>query len=158
MKKHDSPPSSADLDVIQDQAAPVKGQLAPTSAPATSGGSSRRKLLFAAGGLGLLLLGLGIGLAIGLPLAFSKRGSSSSSRGGEAVQLIAGGADTPKGITRTFYLAADPVDWDYLPAGRNLCSGKAFTDEAALSVRKGVGSKYKKAAYRQYADGSFKVR
>ena len=129
----------------------VKGGDAKLTAP-----PKRRGLLYAAAGAGLLLLGLGIGLAIGLPLAFKNKNSSK----GEAVQLSAGGdgsVNQIKGTTRTFYLAADPIDWDYVPSRKNLCTNQAFTDESALYVSKGIGTKYKKAVYRQYKDESFKV-
>jgi hypothetical protein len=160
-----------DLAVLPDQSHVAKqpvhaGGKAP---PGSNGGSSgnglsstsrRRGLWLAAGGLGLLLVGLGIGLAIGLPLAFSRRNAR-----GTAVQLNAGGeggggsgAALQSGTTRTYYLAAEPIDWDYVPSGRNLCSPSGnFSEESSLYVSKGVGTKLKKAVYRQYKDGSFKV-
>jgi hypothetical protein len=114
----------------------------------------RTRLLLAAGGLGLLLLGLGIGLAIGLPLAVQNK------RRADALLLSAGvgGLQALRGTTRTYYLAADPISWDYAPAGKNLCTGKPFEGEDELKYTKqGIGTKYKKAVYRQYTDGSFKV-
>lgn len=155
MSKESSSDSASDLAVSPDQKVPMK-QAKPSEAPT---GHTKRNLLLAAGGLGLLLLGLGVGLAIGLPLAFKGRNRGQQS----AVELSAGdqndgGAAALRGTTRTYYLAADPINWDYLPAGKNLCSGQDFTDEQALYVSKGAGTKYKKAVYRQYTDDSFQVR
>jgi Multicopper oxidase len=33
---------------------------------------------------------------------------------------------TPDGVTRTYYIAADPVDWDYAPADRNIAFTRPF--------------------------------
>lgn len=143
--------SQSDGSPHKDQA----GAKAPPFAPAQPT-STRNKLLAAAAGLGLLLLGLGIGLAIGLPLAFRNKGSSN----GNAVQLTGDGDSSLqnlKGATRTYYLAADPVVWDYAPAGKNLCTGKPFEGDAELYTTQGIGTKYKKALYRQYTDDSFEV-
>jgi len=135
---------SADMKIITDS--PRKGLEAPQR--------TRSKWLYGAAGVGLLLLGLVVGLAIGLPLAFKNRGT------GESVPLSAGGAgeiSNIKGTTRTYYLAADPIDWDYVPTRKNLCTNQPFSEESALYVTKGIGSKYKKAVYRQYKDDSFQV-
>jgi len=59
---------------------------------------------------------------------------------------------------RTYYIAAEEVDWNYAPAGRNLISGKAFTREERLCAERGItriGSVYRKAVYRQYTDATF---
>eukprot|EP00879_Flechtneria_rotunda_P029292 GHRR01031631.1.p1 GENE.GHRR01031631.1~~GHRR01031631.1.p1 ORF type:complete len:146 (-),score=40.08 GHRR01031631.1:62-499(-) len=115
--------------------------------------TGKRTLWLAAGGVGLLLLGLGVGLAIGLPLAFNNRNSP------QAVTLdAADGVSAIKGRTRAYYLAAEPVDWDYAPEGRNLCKNLPF-DEAnnSLYTLDGVGTKYRKGVYRQYTDATFAV-
>jgi hypothetical protein len=149
MSKDSGSELSTDIKVVNDNS-PGKGLAEPRL-------STRRRthLLLAAGGLGLLLLGLGVGLAIGLPLAMQNK------RRADALQLSAGGSGIQalKGTTRTYYLAAEPIDWDYAPAGKNLCTGKAFESEDELKYTKqGIGTKYKKAVYRQYKDDSFKVR
>lgn len=114
---------------------------------------SRRRWVLPVAGVGLLLLGLGIGLAIGLPLALNNKRNKPT-----AVDLTSEDSVLNlKGTTRTYYLAADPIDWDFAPAGKNLCTGKPFDEEAQLYTKKGIGSKYKKAVYRQYTDESFKV-
>lgn len=142
--------NSTDMAVSSDSPkGPLKGLEEPASSRPT------KKWVLPAAAAGLLLLGLGIGLAIGLPLAFS----NNNKRRAEAVELSAGygGMENLKGTTRTYYLAADPIDWDYAPAGKNLCNGKPFDEDAQLYTSKGIGSKYKKAVYRQYTDDSFKV-
>ena len=60
--------------------------------------------------------------------------------------------------TRTYYIAADEVDWDYAPARRNLIAGRPFNDDETVFVGQGpsrIGSTYKKALFRQYTDASF---
>lgn len=134
---------STDMKVVTDS--PGKGLEEPTL--------KTKRWILPTAAVGLLLLGLGIGLAIGLPLAFKNKREAQ-----QAVQLSAGnGVLNLKGTTRTYYLAADPITWDYAPAGKNLCNGKPFDEEAQLYTTKGIGSKYKKAVYRQYKDDSFKV-
>ena len=59
---------------------------------------------------------------------------------------------------RTYYIAADEVDWDYAPAGRNVIAGRPFNDDENVFVQRGpdrIGSTYKKALFRQYTDASF---
>lgn len=62
--------------------------------------------------------------------------------------------------TRTYFVAADLVDWDYAPSGMNLVSGAPFTEEEALFVEQDeaatrIGRVYRKALYREYTDGTF---
>ena len=60
--------------------------------------------------------------------------------------------------TRTHYIAADSVAWNYAPAGKNLISGAAFTDDENVFVgrRPGrIGSVYTKSMYREYTDSTF---
>src|SRR5437773_2024555 len=60
--------------------------------------------------------------------------------------------------TRTYYIAADEVDWDYAPQGKDMISGEPFTDEENVFVANGddrIGSTYRKALYREYTDASF---
>lgn len=61
------------------------------------------------------------------------------------------------GVVRTYYIAADEVDWDYTPHGRNLAGlphAESAEDEAA-----GAGNHriYHKAIYREYTDATFKT-
>ena len=72
----------------------------------------------------------------------------------------AGGAAVRPGSgkVRTYYIAADEIDWDYAPQRRNLITGEPFGDTESVFVKPGpdrIGSVYKKAVYREYTDGSF---
>jgi len=72
----------------------------------------------------------------------------------------AGGSSTT-GVptqTRTYYIAADKVAWDYAPAGSNLITGQPFGDVENTFVASGpgrIGSKYVKCLYRGYTDAGF---
>ena len=59
---------------------------------------------------------------------------------------------------RTYYVAADEVDWDYAPSGLNKMMGMKFDGYAATFIEKGphrIGKVYRKAIYREYTDDSF---
>ncbi len=78
----------------------------------------------------------------------------------QQAQAPAGGAAVRPGSgkLRTYYIAADEVDWDYAPQRRNLITGEPFGDTENVFVQPGpdrIGSVYKKAVYREYTDGSF---
>jgi len=67
-------------------------------------------------------------------------------------------APAPEGKTRTYYVAADEVNWDYAPSGRDEAMGmpfdsvaKGFTETSADHI----GRVYKKAVYREYTDATF---
>lgn len=60
----------------------------------------------------------------------------------------------------THYIAADEVEWDYTPLGRDGCSGEEFGDAEMVFTAQGSfkpGSRYVKAVYREYQDSSFKT-
>ena len=60
--------------------------------------------------------------------------------------------------TRTYYIAADEVDWNYAPLGRNEIAGRPFNDDENVFVAQGpdrIGSTYRKARFRQYTDATF---
>jgi FtsP/CotA-like multicopper oxidase with cupredoxin domain len=62
------------------------------------------------------------------------------------------------GKTRTYYVAADEVNWDYAPSGRDEAMGMDFDDIAKGFTESGphhIGRVYKKAIYREYTDASF---
>lgn len=65
----------------------------------------------------------------------------------------------PKGgKVRTYYVAADEIEWDYAPGGINQYTGKPFAGVAANFVKSGphrIGKVYRKAVYREYTDGTF---
>jgi len=60
--------------------------------------------------------------------------------------------------TRTYFIAADKVVWDYAPTGSNQITGQPFGDTENVFVANGpgrIGSKYIKCLYRAYTDGGF---
>uniref|UniRef100_A0A8D2PZT0 ferroxidase n=1 Tax=Varanus komodoensis TaxID=61221 RepID=A0A8D2PZT0_VARKO len=58
---------------------------------------------------------------------------------------------------RTFYVMAEEVDWDYSP-GRSW-ELERYNSSAEDSGENGLlGSRYKKAVYREYTDGTFRTR
>jgi FtsP/CotA-like multicopper oxidase with cupredoxin domain len=62
------------------------------------------------------------------------------------------------GRTRTYYIAADELVWDYAPSGMNLITGMPFDDVANVFVQNGpdrIGRRYLKALYREYTDATF---
>jgi FtsP/CotA-like multicopper oxidase with cupredoxin domain len=64
----------------------------------------------------------------------------------------------PLGVTRTYFIAADEVVWDYAPLGFNNITGQPFDDVANVYVQNGpdrIGSRYVKALYREYTNNSF---
>jgi FtsP/CotA-like multicopper oxidase with cupredoxin domain len=65
---------------------------------------------------------------------------------------------SPKGKTRTYYVAADEVTWNYAPSGRDEAMGMPFDAIDKTFTQSGphrIGSVYKKAIYRQYTDATF---
>jgi FtsP/CotA-like multicopper oxidase with cupredoxin domain len=61
--------------------------------------------------------------------------------------------------TRTYFIAAEEVDWDYAPDGSNVAMGRPFNDEEKVFVegngRDRIGSVYRKALYHEYTDETF---
>ncbi len=82
-------------------------------------------------------------------LALSVRPAGAQSRAGRAV----GG-----GKVRTYYVAADELDWNYAPTGIDQMTGKPFEGMAKFFMEHGphrIGHIYKKAVYREYTDATF---
>jgi len=62
------------------------------------------------------------------------------------------------GKVRTYYIAADEVDWNYLPSGVDRMMGMKPVGYAKLYTQRGhgyIGSVYRKAMYREYTDSTF---
>ena len=62
------------------------------------------------------------------------------------------------GQTRTYYVAADEVIWDYAPSGMNQVTGTPFGPAESFWVASGphqIGKVFKKALYREYTDATF---
>jgi hephaestin len=65
------------------------------------------------------------------------------------------------GKTRTYYIAADEVDWDYAPGGVNKMMGMKFEGYAKVFIERGphrIGTVYRKAVYHEYTDSTFVQR
>jgi FtsP/CotA-like multicopper oxidase with cupredoxin domain len=68
---------------------------------------------------------------------------------------------TAGGRVRTYYIAAEEVEWDYAPLGIDMTTGKPFEGTAAAYTQPGpnhIGHVYRKAVYREYTDGTFATR
>ena len=62
------------------------------------------------------------------------------------------------GVTRTYYVAAAEVDWNYAPADHDHMTGKPYEERARYYTQKGpnrIGPIYRKAVYHEYTDASF---
>jgi hephaestin len=68
-----------------------------------------------------------------------------------------GAAQARRSQTRTYYIAADEVTWDYVPGGRDAINDQPFADTAF--TRTGppspVSTSYRKVLYREYTDSTF---
>lgn len=74
------------------------------------------------------------------------------------VLLLAGCTPATTPQTRTYYVAAEEVTWDYAPADRSLISGEPWNDIQRPFVTAGdrhVGRLARKAVYREYTDSTF---
>lgn len=63
--------------------------------------------------------------------------------------------------TRTYYIAAEEVEWDYAPEGRELMMGMEFNDDQNVFVERGpsrIGSIYHKVIYVGYTDETFTTK
>jgi manganese oxidase len=72
--------------------------------------------------------------------------------------VCAAAAAAHTGKTRTYYIAADEVQWDYAPSGRDEAMGMPFDDIAKGYTEPSanhIGRVYKKAIYREYTDATF---
>ena len=81
---------------------------------------------------------------------------------GLVLPVSAAAGTAPQGSTspkvRTYYVAADEVDWDYAPSGINKMMGMKFDGYANTFIEKGphrIGKVYRKAIYREYTDETF---
>jgi Putative multicopper oxidases len=66
----------------------------------------------------------------------------------------------PSGHVRTYYIAADEVDWDYAPSATDLVNGEKYhfqDDPASKGTLNPNATVYRKAIFRQYTDASFKT-
>ncbi len=67
---------------------------------------------------------------------------------------------TSGGKTRTYYISADEVEWDYAPMNMDHMTGKPFDKANAIWTEKTnnrIGQIYRKAVYREYTDATFQT-
>ena len=67
----------------------------------------------------------------------------------------------PAATTRTYYIAAEVVEWDYAPSGMNRVSGQPFgpLENNWVGQEGGrIGRVYRKALYFEYTDSTFTTR
>jgi hephaestin len=67
-------------------------------------------------------------------------------------------AQDQTGKVRTYYIAADELDWDYIPSGRDMMMGMPPSRYAKTFMTRGphlIGKVYRKAMYREYTDATF---
>jgi hephaestin len=88
-------------------------------------------------------------------------GATAGLLAGLAATVSVGGAaaQTVPTQTRTYYIAADEVEWDYAPQRRNLITGEAFNEDEQVFTEHSdtrIGTVYKKALYREYTDSTFR--
>lgn len=110
--------------------------------PRNTSGCISRKSVFSQGNPKPIIW---LAILTGLMVSLSLGAESSSSA-------------TSAGKTRTYYVAADPVVWDYAPSGVNQVTGKPFGDAENFWTSTGphqLGRVVKKALYREYTDASF---
>lgn len=65
------------------------------------------------------------------------------------------------GHLRTYYIAAEEHDWNYLPSGKDQMMGMTPMGYAKAYETSGpglIGSTYRKAVYREYTDATFTIR
>jgi manganese oxidase len=113
-----------------------------------------------------IFVGIAIGIALGL--LFARPTIEAYGSGANMHDMSAMSASEPeaaqiaplaaKGQTRTYYIAADEVQWDYAPSGINEITGEAFDEDANVFVENGadrIGSVYLKSQYQEYTDNTF---
>jgi len=64
------------------------------------------------------------------------------------------------GQTRTYYIAADEINWDYAPSGTDQIHGEKYhfqDDPASKGMLNPNATVYRKAIFREYTDASFKT-
>ena len=75
-----------------------------------------------------------------------------------ALMVATVGPAAAEGQKRTYYIAAEEVDWDYAPEGSDLMMGEPFSDDDLVFVGEGpgrIGHIYHKARFIGYTDASF---
>jgi FtsP/CotA-like multicopper oxidase with cupredoxin domain len=66
----------------------------------------------------------------------------------------------PVGRVRTYYIAADEVNWDYAPSGKNLIYDEKYhfqDDPASKGTLNPNATVYRKAVFNEYTDSNFRI-
>lgn len=71
---------------------------------------------------------------------------------------VAGAPFSHSGTTRTHYIQAEEVVWDYAPQGSNVITGEPFGPDENVFVKDFLGSNYTKCLYHGYTDDTFSER
>lgn len=69
-------------------------------------------------------------------------------------------AKTLPGKTRTYYIAAEEIEWNYTPDGKDMMMARAFDPYARVFTAPSadrIGNIYRKAVFREYTDGTFRT-
>ena len=64
-------------------------------------------------------------------------------------------------VTRTYFIAAEEIAWDYAPSNMNRISGQPFGPLESVWTARGpdrIGKVYRKSVYREYTDSTFSER
>ena len=72
--------------------------------------------------------------------------------------IVVAQAHATRPHTRTYFVAADEIDWNYAPSGANAIAGKPFAGVELLFAGTDpdhIGLVYRKAVYREYTDSTF---
>lgn len=75
-----------------------------------------------------------------------------------SLPLLPQTAAKPAGKVRTHYVAADEVEWNYVPSGHDHMTGKPFDSRANIWVERAknrIGTTFRKALYREYTDATY---
>lgn len=83
-----------------------------------------------------------------------------ATRDNNVVETTTSPAKNAAGVTRTYFIAADKVEWDYAPSGTNATAGRPFNEDEKAFMEPGptvIGRKQKKALYREYTDETFQT-
>lgn len=75
-----------------------------------------------------------------------------------AAPSVRAGAQDTGGTVRTYYIAADELDWDYAPSGLDKMMGMRPEGYAKLYTARDkhtIGKVFRKAMYREYTDATF---
>ena len=124
--------------------------------PSLTWATSRMPLI---SGLLALQLGAVATFAVAsLPAGATPAQAATSASSVNAYWSSVAGAGSPAGTTRTYYLAADEVVWDYAPAGRNQITGEPFGEIEQTYLKNApnrIGPKNLKCLYRGYTDAGF---